>query len=54
MAQYSRVEGNKSNEELGMIPLFYHDDISVSKSIVKACYDGGARVIEFTNREILH
>ena len=50
MAQYSRVEVINQIEELGMIPLFYHDDISVSKSIVKACYDGGARVIE----EILH
>ena len=50
MAQYSRVEVINQIEELGMIPLFYHNDISVSKSIVKACYDGGARVIEFTNR----
>ena len=50
MAQYSRVEVINQIEESRMIPLFYHNDISVSKSIVKACYDGGARVIEFTNR----
>ena len=33
-----------------MVPLFYHDDSSTSKQILKACYDGGARLMEFTNR----
>lgn len=39
-------------EELGMIPLFFHHDIETSKSLVKACYDGGAHVLEFTNRGV--
>ena len=33
-----------------MVPVFYHSDIEVAKNVVKACYDGGVRVFEFTNR----
>ena len=33
-----------------MIPVFYHKDAEVCKNVVKACYDGGIRVFEFTNR----
>ena len=33
-----------------LLPLFYHDDIQVCINVVKALYDGGIRVIEFTNR----
>ena len=50
MAQYSRIHVIKQMEESGMVPLFYHSDIKVVKSVVKACYDGGARLMEFTNR----
>ena len=37
-------------EESGMIPLFYHHDTDVAKALLKACYDGGARLMEFTSR----
>ena len=37
-------------EETGLVPLFYNEDISVCKALVKACYDGGARLMEFTSR----
>ena len=33
-----------------MVPLFYHPDIDVAKQVLKACYEGGARLMEFTNR----
>ena len=33
-----------------MIPLFYDPDIEISKNIVQASYQGGARLLEFTNR----
>lgn len=36
--------------ETGMVPVFYHSDLEVSKQVVKACYDGGVRAFEFTNR----
>ena len=37
-------------KEQGILPLFYHDDITACKQITKALYDAGIRVIEFTNR----
>ena len=30
--------------------MFYHKDVEISKQVVKACYDGGVRAFEFTNR----
>tara|TARA_Y100001001_G_scaffold48143_1_gene44034 strand:- start:15594 stop:16217 length:624 start_codon:yes stop_codon:yes gene_type:complete len=33
-----------------MVPLFYHSDIEIGKKVLKACYDGGARLMEFTAR----
>ena len=33
-----------------MVPLFYHSDIEIAKKVLKACYDGGARLLEFTSR----
>jgi 2-dehydro-3-deoxyphosphogluconate aldolase / (4S)-4-hydroxy-2-oxoglutarate aldolase len=37
-------------KETGMIPVFYNADAEVCKRVVKACYDGGVRLFEFTNR----
>ncbi|MBD0777246.1 bifunctional 4-hydroxy-2-oxoglutarate aldolase/2-dehydro-3-deoxy-phosphogluconate aldolase [Maribacter sp. ANRC-HE7] len=50
MAKYSRLHVAKVMEETGMIPLFYHSDIELGKKVLKACYDGGARLMEFTAR----
>lgn len=36
--------------ELGIVPLFYHPDIEICKQVLSACYRGGARLLEFTNR----
>lgn len=36
--------------ELGLVPVFYEADLETSKKIVQACAEGGAKVIEFTNR----
>jgi len=47
-----RIKVVQLMEEQGMVPLFYHADIDVCKQVVKACYDGGARLLEFTNRGI--
>jgi 2-dehydro-3-deoxyphosphogluconate aldolase/(4S)-4-hydroxy-2-oxoglutarate aldolase len=33
-----------------IVPLFYNESFEVSKNIVKALYEGGIRVIEYTNR----
>ena len=50
MAQFSRIEVAQTMKSSGMIPLFYNNDINTAKKILKACYNGGARLMEFTNR----
>jgi 2-dehydro-3-deoxyphosphogluconate aldolase/(4S)-4-hydroxy-2-oxoglutarate aldolase len=50
MAKYSRLEVAQVMKETGMVPLFYHPDIALGKKVLKACYDGGARLMEFTAR----
>lgn len=50
MAQYTRIEVATIMCNTGLVPLFYHDDVAVSKKVLKACYDGGARLLEFTSR----
>ena len=50
MAQYSRIAVATQMKETGIVPVFYHQDVATCKEILKACYEGGARVFEFTNR----
>ena len=33
-----------------MVPVFYHSDAEVAKQVIRACYQGGVRAFEFTNR----
>jgi 2-dehydro-3-deoxyphosphogluconate aldolase / (4S)-4-hydroxy-2-oxoglutarate aldolase len=50
MARFTRIQVALKMAETGMVPVFYHKDIDICKKVVKACYDGGVRVFEFTNR----
>lgn len=50
MAKFTRLEVVSKMTETGMVPLFYHSDIEIAKKILKACYEGGARLLEFTSR----
>ena len=50
MARFSRLEVLNTILELGLVPVFYHNDVQVAKEAVAACAAGGARVVEFTNR----
>ncbi len=50
MAQYSRLEVAGVMKDTGLVPLFFHSDIELAKKVLKACYDGGARLMEFTSR----
>lgn len=50
MARFTRIQVATQMASDGLVPLFYHDDIDVSKQVLKACYQGGSRLIEFTNR----
>ena len=50
MAKYTRIEVALKMQETGLVPVFYHPDVDVCLHVIKACYDGGVRVFEFTNR----
>ncbi|MEG0789703.1 MAG: bifunctional 4-hydroxy-2-oxoglutarate aldolase/2-dehydro-3-deoxy-phosphogluconate aldolase [Alistipes sp.] len=50
MARFSKMQVLTAMEHTGMVPVFYHADSDVAQHVVKACYDGGVRVFEFTNR----
>ncbi len=50
MARFSRIEVVTKMKETGIVPVFYHGDIAVCIKVVEACYRGGIRVFEFTNR----
>ena len=50
MARFKRIDVILKAKEQGMIPVFYHPDIALMKNILKACYEGGVRLFEFTNR----
>lgn len=50
MSRFKRLEVLNTVVETGAVPLFYHKDPEIVKQAAKACYKGGARVFEFTNR----
>ena len=50
MARFSKMQVINAMASTGMVPVFYNKDIEISKSVVKACYEGGVRAFEFTNR----
>ena len=50
MAKYSKLQVLQTMKETGIVPVFYNADIEISKNVLKACYDGGIRLFEFTNR----
>ncbi len=50
MARFKRLDTLVLMKEIGMVPVFYHADFEVARNVVCACADGGARVVEFTNR----
>lgn len=50
MSIFSRLHVYNTMLECPIVPVFYHKDVEVAKAVVKACYDGGIRAFEFTNR----
>jgi len=50
MAQHPRLAVLNSIRQSGLIPIFHHQDVTVAQHILDACVDGGAKVVEFTNR----
>lgn len=50
MAKYDKIQVLTKLGAAPMVPVFYHKDAETAKSVMKACYDGGVRLFEFTNR----
>ena len=50
MARFDKMAVMAKIKETGTVPVFYHKDAEVAKKVIKACYEGGVRAFEFTNR----
>jgi 2-dehydro-3-deoxyphosphogluconate aldolase/(4S)-4-hydroxy-2-oxoglutarate aldolase len=50
MARFDKISVLNKIAQAPMVPVFYHSDAATACSVVKACYDGGVRAFEFTNR----
>lgn len=50
MARFTRIQVATQLAESGILPLFYHPDLELCQQVVAACYEGGIRALEFTNR----
>ena len=50
MSRFKKVETIGIIKDTGIVPVFYSPDVELTKKVVKACYDGGIRAFEFTNR----
>ena len=50
MAKFNKMQVMQAMRDTGMVPVFFNNDLETCKSVIKACYDGGVRVFEFTNR----
>ena len=50
MAKFKKIDTIGKIRATGIVPVFYNKDVELTKKVVKACYDGGIRAFEFTNR----
>jgi 2-dehydro-3-deoxyphosphogluconate aldolase/(4S)-4-hydroxy-2-oxoglutarate aldolase len=50
MARFDNMAVLTAIKNTGVVPVFYNKDVEVAKQVVKACYEGGIRAFEFTNR----
>ena len=50
MARFDKFQVMAKIGAAPMVPVFYNKDVEICKNVVKACYEGGVRAFEFTNR----
>lgn len=50
MARFNKMQVLNAIVSTGMVPVYYNKDVEIAKQVVKACYEGGVRAFEFTNR----
>ena len=50
MARFDKIATLNKIQRTGIVPVFYNGDVEAAKQVLKACYEGGIRAFEFTNR----
>lgn len=50
MARFDNIAVMARMKQAPVVPVFYSSDASVACNVLKACYEGGIRAFEFTNR----
>jgi 2-dehydro-3-deoxyphosphogluconate aldolase/(4S)-4-hydroxy-2-oxoglutarate aldolase len=50
MAKFDKFAVVAKMQQAPMVPVFYNSNIEIVKNVVRACYEGGVRAFEFTNR----
>lgn len=50
MAKFDKLAVLDKMSKTGIVPVFYHQDAVTAIHVVEACYEGGVRAFEFTNR----
>ena len=50
MARFNKLQVLGTIIQTGIVPVYYNKDAEIAKNILKACYAGGIRAFEFTNR----
>ena len=54
MAKFDKIAVMKKIGDTGMVPVFYNKDLETCKNVVKACYEGGVRVLSSLTAAISH
>jgi 2-dehydro-3-deoxyphosphogluconate aldolase/(4S)-4-hydroxy-2-oxoglutarate aldolase len=50
MPGFTRNQVLREILEIGLIPVFYYRETETAWNVVRACFEGGAKLVEFTNR----
>ncbi|MFD2574421.1 bifunctional 4-hydroxy-2-oxoglutarate aldolase/2-dehydro-3-deoxy-phosphogluconate aldolase [Spirosoma soli] len=50
MAKTARLSVYQTIRQVPLVPVFYNPDTEICAEVLKACYRGGVRAFEFTNR----
>ncbi len=50
MAKFTRIETVQKLKNTGLVPVFYHAEVDVTRKVLQAAYQAGVHVFEFTNR----
>ena len=50
MSRFDKTQVIQKIGDTRIVPVFYNSSADVAVQVIKACYDGGIRAFEFTNR----